>query len=312
MKPRILQNCPLSAALEAALAQTYDVAQLSKQDDPAAFLAAHGAEFAGLATDAPAGASAETIAALPNLRVIASHGIGLDKIDLEGARRRGIQVAGTPGVLNDCVADLAIGLMIDAARRMSAADRFVRLGRWQHERFPLSTRVSGKRLGIVGLGRIGRTVAKRAAGFDMEIRYADQGPVEGVAFGFEPSVEALAQWADFLVVTVAGGPATRHLVSAAVIEALGPGGFLVNVSRGTVVDQEALIAALSAGRIAGAALDVYADEPNVPQALMACENAVLVPHVASATAETRKAMEDLVVANLNAFFETGNVLTPAF
>ncbi|MEW6720816.1 MAG: NAD(P)-dependent oxidoreductase, partial [Thermodesulfobacteriota bacterium] len=204
------------------------------------------------------------------------------------------------------------GLLIDAARGISASDRFVREGRWTSGRFPLTTHVSAKRLGIVGLGEIGRAVAGRAAGFAMEVRYTNRKPAEGVPYGFEPSLEELARWADFLVVAVPGGPSTDRLVSSSVLEALGPGGFLVNVSRGTVVDQEALVRALADGTIAGAGLDVFVDEPNVPDGLLRRENVVLTPHVGSGTFETRKAMEDLVLANLEAFFRDGRVLTPAF
>lgn len=311
MKHRILQTVPLSPTLDAALEKAFAVHPLWKEGAPAAFLREQGASFAGLATSAPAGASGEMIAALPNLRVIASRGVGVDKIDLESASQRGIQVGNTPDVLTDCVADLAFGLLIDVARDISAADRFVRTGRWLQEKYRLTTRVSGKRLGIVGLGQIGRAVAKRAGGFDMEVRYMNRSPVGDVTYQYEPSLEALASWADFLVVAVAGGPGTRHLISSAVLEALGPRGFLINVARGTVVDEVALIKALASGTIAGAGLDVFEDEPNVPQALIDLDNVVLLPHLASGTVETRKAMEDLVLANLEAFFATGKVLTPA-
>jgi lactate dehydrogenase-like 2-hydroxyacid dehydrogenase len=252
------------------------------------------------------------MAALPNLRVIASRGIGLDKIDLESARQRGIQVGNTPGVLTDCVADLAFGLLIDVARGMSSADRFVRAGKWLSEKYPLTSRVSRKRLGIVGFGKIGRAIARRAGGFDMDIRYFNRTPATDVDFVRESTVESLARWADFLVVAVVGGPETRHLISSAVIEALGPRGFLINIARGTVVDETALVHALVNGAIAGAGLDVFENEPRVPEALFNCANVVLLPHVASGTVDTRSAMEDLVLANLEAFFATGKVLAPAF
>ena len=229
---------------------------------------------------------------------------------MAAAARRGIPVGYTPDVLNDCVADLAMGLMLDVARGISAADRYVRQGGWLKARYPLGHRVSGRRLGIVGLGRIGRTIARRAGGFDMDIRYHSRKPVAGVAFAHEPSLVSLAQWCDFLVVIVSGGPATRHLVSAEVIEALGPGGYLVNVSRGSVVDEAALVDALVNRRIAGAGLDVFEDEPRVPQALMALDNVVLLPHLASGTNETRQAMADLVLANLHSWFDHGRLVTP--
>ena len=278
--------------------------------DPAAYLASHGAGFQALVTTSKNGADGALMDALPNLKAIAHFGVGYDTVDVAAAAQRGIAVSNTPDVLNDCVADVTIGLLIDAARGLSASDRFVRRGDWLKGPFPLTTRVSGKRLGIAGLGRIGQAIAKRALGFDMDIRYHSRQPVAGVAFRHEPSLAALAQWCDFLVVMVSGGPATRHLVSAEVIRALGPQGYLVNVSRGSVVDEAALVDALVNGRIAGAGLDVFEDEPRVPQALLPLDNVVLLPHLASGTRETRQAMADLVVANLHSFFEQGRLLTP--
>lgn len=311
IRPLLLQNGPLSPALEAALAAEFEVQRLSDQADPQAFLAAHGARFTGLATSAPAGASTALLAALPALRVVSSHGVGLDQIDLATAAERGIAVGYTPEVLNDCVADLAMALLLDVARGTSAADRFVRRGDWETGKFRLARKVTGQRLGILGLGRIGRAIAQRATGFEMQIRYTNRKPVAGVPWQFEPALVELARWADTLVVIAAGGAATRHLVNAEVLEALGPDGFLVNVARGSVVDQAALVQALQTGRIAGAGLDVYADEPHVPAALMALDNVVLLPHIASATRETRQAMEALTVANLRAFYAAGAVQVSA-
>lgn len=310
MKPRLLQHGPLMASLEAALAAHFDVQPLSQDADPRAVLAACGGEFTALATSARFGADRALIEALPSLRVIASFGVGVEKIDLAAARERGVAVSNTPDVLTGCVADLAFGLLIDVSRRLSAADRFVRRGDWPKGPFPLATRVWGKRLGIVGLGRIGSAIARRAGGFDMPVRYHNRRPVENCPHEFEASLPALAAWADFLVIACAGGAATRHLVSRQVIDALGPGGFLVNVSRGSVVDETALVEALQARRIAGAALDVFEDEPNVPPELFALDEVVLLPHVASATHETRQAMADSVLANLRSFFDSGRLLTP--
>ena len=312
MKHRILQTGSLSPSFDAALAERFDVHPLWRQDDPSGYLARYGRAIEGVATLAPVGVSTGLIEALPALKVISSRGIGFEKIDLDSARRRGIQVSGTPGVLTDCVADLAFGLLIDMARHISASDRFVRAGGWVAGKYRLTTHVSGKRLGIVGLGEIGRAVAKRAAGFAMEIRYTGRKPVEGIPFGYEPTLNGLARWAEFLLVAVPGGHATRHLISSSILETLGPDGFLINISRGTVVDQDALVRALADGAVAGAALDVFADEPNVPEELLRMDNVVMTPHVGSGTVETRQAMEDLVLANLEAFFKTGKVLTPAF
>jgi hydroxypyruvate reductase len=306
-KPKVLQNGRMLPALEAALAQRYELHSLWQEADPAAFLAAHGGEFVGLATTARVGASAELIAALPALQVISSFGVGYDTIDIASAAGRGITVGYTPDVLNDCVADTAFGLVLDVARRFAASDRYTRAGRWPQAPFPLTTRVSGKRLGILGLGRIGQVIARRASGFDMDIRYHNRRANPAVPYVYEESLLALAAWADFLVVVSAGGAETRHLVSSEVLRALGPNGFLVNVSRGSVIDEAALVQALEDGTIAGAGLDVYTDEPNVPERLFALDNVTLLPHVASATHETRQAMADLVLENLQAFFETGQV-----
>ena len=307
MKPHLLQSVRLMPSLEQALASTYDVTLLPKQPDPGAFLQAHGHTFVGLVTSAKFGAPVPLLAQLPALRVVSSLGVGYDGFDLADARARGLQIGYTPEVLNNCVADTAFGLLIDVARRFSAADRFVRAGHWLNQTFPLTTQVSGKRLGIVGLGRIGRVVAHRASGFDMDIRYHNRRPVADVPYGYEAQLTDLAKWADFLVVISAGGPETRHLISADVLQALGPKGHLINVSRGSVVDEAALVAALQNGSIAGAGLDVYTDEPNVPPALMALDNVVLLPHVASATAETREAMARCVLSNLDSFFKPGQV-----
>jgi lactate dehydrogenase-like 2-hydroxyacid dehydrogenase len=297
--------------LEEALAREFEVHPLWREAEPAAFLRARGEEFTGLVTSAAVGAGADLLAALPALRVVACFGVGLDRVDVEGARRRGIAVSSTPDVLTDCVADLALGALVAVSRGIVAADRFVRRGAWLDGRFPLATRVSGKRLGIVGLGRIGRAVARRAAGFDLELRYHGPRPVPGAPWSFEPSIVELARWADQLVLTCAGGPATRHLVSAEVLAALGPRGFLVNVSRGSVVDEAALVEALVGGKLGGAALDVFEDEPRVPAALLSLENVVLLPHVGSGTQETRDAMADLVLGNLRAFYAEGKLVTPA-
>ena len=310
MKPRVLQKGAYMPALETALAQEFDVHQLWKEADQKTFLAQHGSEFTALATSARWGADAGLIDAMPNLRVITSFGVGYDTIDIAAAAQRGIVVGNTPDVLNDCVADIAFGLLIDVARGLSASERFLRRGDWQRGAFALQTRVSGKRLGILGLGRIGRAIAKRGSGFDMDVRYHNRRRLSDVGFVYEPSLAALAQWADFLVVASAGGPETRHLVSADVIASLGRDGFLINIARGSVVDEAALVEALVNKRIAGAALDVFENEPHVPEALLALDNVVLLPHIASGTNETRQAMADLTLANLRSFFVAGKVLTP--
>jgi lactate dehydrogenase-like 2-hydroxyacid dehydrogenase len=313
--PVLLQALPLLPSLERQLQENYTVHRLPPAGPGRdAFLAARGGEFEGLVTSAGGGASAALIAALPKVRVISSFGVGLDKMDLQAAAQRGIPVGYTPDVLNDCVADLAFGLLLAIGRRIPEADRFVRAGRWVAQPatpFPLGRQVSGAKLGIVGLGRIGRTVARRASGFDMEVRYHNRRPAEGVEWQYEPQLPELARWADFLVVITAGGAQTRHLVDAKVLDALGPQGVLVNVSRGTVIDEAALVRALQERRIGGAALDVFEREPEVPTELFALDNVVLVPHIASATVQTREAMAKRVMDNLAAFFAGKPLLSAA-
>ena len=311
-KHRILMNGRLLPALEQQLAQDYDLHPLWKEADPDAFLAQHGAAFEGLITSARTGADTALLNALPALKVISSFGVGYETINIQEAQRRQIPVGYTPDVLNDCVADTAMGLVIDVARGFSASDRYARNQQWLKSPYPLTTRVSGKRLGIVGLGRIGQVIARRASGFDMDIRYHNRKANPALPYTYEASLEALASWCDFLVVASAGGAQTKHLISKDILKALGPNGFLINISRGSVIDQDALIEALEHKHIAGAGLDVYEDEPNIPERLLALNNTVLLPHLASATHETRQAMGDLMMDNLRTFFSTGQVKVAVF
>ncbi|ARP86210.1 2-hydroxyacid dehydrogenase [Bordetella genomosp. 9] len=294
------------------LARDYDVVELWKYPDRKAALAEHGKGVDVLVTSASMGCTAEIIDALPDLKAICSWGVGYETIDVKAAQRRGIQVSNTPDVLTDCVADLAWGLILAAARRIAYGDRFVRTGGWGqvHGSIPLGSRVSGKKLGIVGLGRIGQAIAKRGSGFDMEVRYHGRRRRDDVPYTYEASLRDLAAWADFLVVATVGGPSTFHLISKEVIEALGPKGTIVNIARGPVIDENALVEALQTGKLGNAALDVFEHEPKVPDALKANDNVVLLPHIGSATLETRLEMENLMLANLEAFLKTGKVLTP--
>ena len=310
---RLLLAPTVPPPLKAALREMYpDSLSADDRDGLDALAAAHAHDVTLFVTTATEGVSERQLVALPQLRAVCSLGVGVDALDLDAAQRRGIAVSNTPDVLNDCVADLAVGLMIDVARGMSRADRLVRRGDWPRTGpGALGTRVSGRRVGLLGMGRIGQTIARRLGGFDAEIRYHTRKPVNGLPHAHEPSLQALAHWADFLVVACAGGEATRGLVTAEVLNALGPAGYLVNIARGSVIDEAALVTALQNGTLGGAALDVFADEPNVPAALFAQENAVLLPHVGSATAQTRRAMGDLLIANIQAFVRTGTLQTPA-
>lgn len=310
-QPLVLQLAPIGPLADQGLRDEFAAVRLWEQPDAAGWLAAYGDEVGLVATSVRRGCDAALIAALPALKAISSWGVGFETIATGAALARGIQVANTPDVLDDCVADLAWALMLAAARRIGAADRYVRDGHWRAlGEFPLSTRVSGKRMGVLGLGRIGSAIARRGQGFAMEVRYNGRAPRPEVPYGFEPSLTALADWSDFLVVACPGGAETRHLVSAQVLEALGQRGILVNIARGSVVDQAALIRALEAGHLGGAGLDVLEGEPGAPEALRNRDDVVLTPHVGSATRETREAMERMVLDNLHAFLRTGRVLTP--
>jgi lactate dehydrogenase-like 2-hydroxyacid dehydrogenase len=248
--------------------------------------------------------------ALPDLRAIVNFGVGHDNIDVPGATRRGVVVSNTPDVLTDAVADLAAVLVVDVLRGVTAADRFVRSGAWARgEKMPLTRDVRGAIVGVLGLGRIGTAAAERLEAFGAEVHYHSRSAKE-VAWTYHPSPVALARASDVLVVLTPGGAGTERLVDAAVLDALGADGYLVNVARGSVVDEDALLAALEEGRIAGAGLDVFADEPHVPVALLQRDDVVLLPHVGSATTQTREAMGRLVLDNVDAFLERGELVTP--
>jgi len=257
------------------------------------------------------GVRAEHMDRLPNLEAIVNFGVGYDGTDVREAHRRGVVVSNTPGVLTDCVADTTVWLVLDVMRRFAAADRFVRRGEWaQGLTYPLTRQVTGCRVGIVGLGRIGQAVAHRLINFETDIAYTGRSEKADVPYRFVPSLVDLASEVDVLVVAAAGGDSSRGLVGREVLDALGPDGFLVNVSRGSVVDEAELITALEEGRLGGAGLDVFADEPRVPEALLAREDVSLLPHVGSATVETRQAMADLTLANVEQFLREGTLITP--
>jgi lactate dehydrogenase-like 2-hydroxyacid dehydrogenase len=247
---------------------------------------------------------------LPGLRLVAVFGAGFDYIDTDALRRRGILLANTPGLTDACVADLAFGLLIATQRRILAADRYLRDGKWKQARFPLAPRFSGRRLGILGLGRIGAAIARRALGFDLEIAYHNRNARPDLPYRYFEDLAALAEWSDYLVVACPATPATRHRVDAKVLAALGPQGILVNIARGAVVDEAALVAALERRGIAGAGLDVFEHEPQVPERLVALDNVVLTPHLAGGTRETWDDCYAGVAANIDSFLRTGRPVTP--
>ena len=295
----------------APLAASYDLIKLWQAEDRERRLAEVAPQVRAIATRGELGASTALIDLCPKLEIISCYGVGVDAIDLTRARARGVRVTNTPDVLTEDVADFAFALMLASLRRIVAGDAHVRSGAWARTgALPLGSALRGKTVGVLGFGRIGRAIARRFAGFDVKLAYSDVAPAPDVAHAYHPDAISLAKACDILILAVSGGEATRGLVGAAVLEALGPQGLLVNVSRGSVVDEEALIAALASGRLGGAALDVFLNEPRIDERLLAFDNVLLQPHQSSGTVETRKAMGQLVRDNLAAHFAGRPLLTP--
>lgn len=293
----------------AELERHYTLHVLSDCTNRGALLAEVGSRIRALATNGEAGASAELIDALPALEIIVSYGVGVDAIDLVHAAKRGIRVTNTPDVLTGDVADMGIGLLLSIARQIPANDRIVRDAQWGKAAIPLATRMFGKRLGVLGLGRVGRALARRAAAFDMTIAYHDRVRFDDVDYTYCDSAVALASESDFLVICAAADRESQGLVSRDVFDALGPNGILVNIARGSIVDEPVLLEYLSERRIRGAALDVFWNEPSIDPRFFTLDNVVLQPHRSSATGETRGAMAQLVRENLKAFFDGAPLVT---
>ncbi len=306
----ILSVGPFYAPSYATMERDFSVHKLWQAKDRDALINQVGGRIRGIQTTGGHGADAKLIGALPKLEIISCFGVGVDAVDLDAAKQRGVIVTNTPDVLNDCVADLAMGLTVATLRRISLGDRYVRSGSWLKGAMPLAEKVGGKTMGILGYGRIGKAIAKRAEAFGMHITYHGRKPQAGVAHRYYASLVEMARDCDVLMVICPGGAATQHIVNAEVLAALGPEGTLINVARGSVVDEQALVKALANGSLGAAGLDVFEAEPKVPEALLAMDNVVLQPHVGSATNETRKAMGDLTVDNLRAYFSGKPVLTP--
>lgn len=307
---QVVQIASLGSEVDTALARRFSVLPLWDEPDPLARIG-EAASATVLVTSVRKGLRRAWMDELPGLAAVCSWGVGYETLDVAAARERGIVLSNTPHVLDDCVADLAWALMFSAARRTHVGDRYVKTGNWTTiGAFPLSTRVSGKRMGVVGLGRIGMAIARRGAGFDMEVRYHNRSERPDAPYEYEASLVELARWADFLVLACPGGPQTRHIVNRDVLQALGPKGILVNIARGSVVDEAALVEALQRGELGGAGLDVFADEPNAPSAMFGMDNVSLMPHVGSATFETRADMARLVMENVASFLESGCLATP--
>ncbi|UCI19211.1 2-hydroxyacid dehydrogenase [Mesorhizobium sp. B2-1-8] len=292
------------------LERTYRVHKLWQVQDKDALIASHAGTVRAIATRGELGASAALMAKLPKLEIVSCYGVGTDAIDLAYARANGIRVTNTPDVLTEDVADIGIGLLLAVARKIPQADAYVRDGSWRKGNMGLVTRVCGKRLGIVGMGRVGAAVAKRAAAFDCEIAYFDVRKREDLPYDFCGDLVELARTSEFLIVTLAGGDSTKHIINAAVLAALGPDGIVINISRGSTVDETALLTALESGTIKSAGLDVFWNEPTIDERFLRLSNVVLQPHHASGTVETRKAMGQLVRDNLAAHFGAKSLLTP--
>lgn len=309
-RPHILTVAKLAPLFAEQLHAAYEVHDRLHETDPVAF-AKVAPLIRGIAGSGESKVPRALMDQLPALEVVSIMGVGYDGVDVSVAVERSIAVTHTPGVLNDEVADLAIGLMLSIARRIPQADQYVRAGRWATEGpMPLTRKVSGARLGIVGLGRIGQAIAKRAEAFSMSIAYTGRKAQPGVAYAYYPTATALAGQVDFLIVITPGGAGTHHLINSDVLKALGPEGYLINVARGSVVDEDALVDALRKRAIAGAALDVFAREPHPSEALWGMDNVVLTPHIASATRQTRQAMAELAAANLHAHFAGQPLVSP--
>ena len=302
MKPEIIITARGHAGTMATLQSEFTAHLLADAADRAAFLKQHAPTVRGVATFGPMSVDGKFMDALPKLEIISNFGVGVDAINLDDAKKRGIIVTNTPDVLNEAVADTALALLLNTVRRFPQSEVYLRGGNWASRGpYPLTTDAGGKVLGILGLGRIGEAIARRALTCNMQIRYHNRRKKD-VPYPYDPDPVTLAKNSDVLMVVTPGGPETNKLVNAKVLDALGPQGFLVNIARGSVIDEPVLLRYLQEKRIAGAGLDVFADEPRVPPEFFTLENAVLFPHVGSATVETRKAMGDLQIENLRLHF----------
>lgn len=305
MSVDLLQIGAYAPAHQTQLEAAFRVHSLDAVDaDPAL-----AARIRGIVTRSNVTLAESVLARLPKLEIVATFGVGYDGLPLAAAAARGIAVTNTPQVLNTAVAELCVGMLLGLMRRLPAADRFVRDGCWLQDAMPLGTSLAGKRVGIVGLGRIGKDIARRLAPFEVQLAYHGRSD-QHLAYRYEADLVRLAQDSDVLIVAAPGGPATRKLVDRAVLDALGARGVLVNIARGSLVDQAALIDALEQGRLGGAALDVFEEEPCADARLAALDNVVLAPHLGSATVETRQAMMDLVMENLRCHFDGRALPTP--
>jgi lactate dehydrogenase-like 2-hydroxyacid dehydrogenase len=307
----VLVGGPVMPLIRDGLAAKFPVHTLYDQPDPEAFIAQNANKIKALVGGYFAGrVDGAFLSRFPDLKIIGNFGVGYDAVDAIWAGKNGIIVTNTPDVLNDEVADLAMGLLIATIRRLPQADRFVRSGQWLKGNFPLTGSLRGQTLGILGLGRIGKAIAKRAEAFGLKIAYHGRSQQPDSPYSFYPSLTQMAKDVDILLIIAPGGPGTQGIVNKEVLEALGPHGTLINVARGTLVDEAALVSALQSGKLGAAGLDVFEKEPLVPEALFGMENVVLLPHVGSGSHYTRNAMGQLVVDNIVSFAAGRGPLTP--
>lgn len=307
---KILSIGAMEQRVEDALAQDFGLFSTHTQTLEN-ILAAHAQEITGLITRGRAPTDAKLIAALPKLQLIANYGVGYDSVDCAAAASHGVVVTNTPDVLNDEMADFTVGLLLATIRQIPQTDAYLRAGLWeQNGAFPLTTSLRDRKIGIAGLGRIGQVIAKRLQAFERPIAYYARSPRPGLPYEYFSNLEDLAEAVDTLIVVLPGGAATRHAINEAVLKKLGPNGLLINVARGSVADEEALIAALRNGTILAAGVDVFAQEPRVPLALRELNNVVLTPHVGTGTHHTRRLMGNLVIDNVRSWFAGKGPLTP--
>lgn len=309
MMPEVLLLAPLPNFLLEPLLKACTCHDYFHAQSKPSLLKEVGPRIRGIVMAGGSVAPVELLDQLPELEIISVFGVGYDGVPAEYCQRRGIHVTNTPDVLTDDVADIAVALVLMTSRRLAEAERFVREGEWTSSAFPLAHALRGKTAGILGLGRIGKAIAERLSASGMQIAYHGRQP-QAVVYRYSSSLIELAQTSDFLIVACPGGPDTKHLIQAQVLAALGPQGTLINIARGSVVDEQALVDALASGTIRGAGLDVFENEPQVPAMLLSSDRAVLLPHVGSATHETRLAMANLCVGNIQAHFSGLPLLTP--
>jgi lactate dehydrogenase-like 2-hydroxyacid dehydrogenase len=306
----VLMLSPMMSLITDGIAREFTLHKAWEAPDREAFLKELAPKVRGLAPGSHYQVDGALMDRFPKLEIIANMGVGYDTIDAKEAGRRGIIVTNTPDVLTEEVADLAVGLLIATVRKLPQVDRYLRAGKWLEKHYPLTTTLRGRRVGILGLGRIGKAVSKRLEAFGLEIAYHGRNPQKDVPYRYYPTLVGMAKDVDVLMCVAPGGAETKGMVNAEVMRALGPDGVLINVGRGSVVDERALIEALEKKEILTAGLDVFEDEPRVPQELIAMDHIVLLPHVGSASVHTRNAMGQLVVDNLVSWFSGKGPLTP--